>query len=85
MSFDATAVVTGNYDELFIYKNGTTIFGRQRSAISDSQIMYLTTSAQLRLITSDTIEIYVSHNSGTNLHIGSLTGQVARLEISKLF
>src|ERR1043165_1966635 len=39
MGFDATAVVSGNHNELYIYKNGATVYGRQRSAISDTNIL----------------------------------------------
>ena len=82
MGFDST---TTGFNEMYIYKNGSTIYGRTRIPISSGSITYLTTSAQMRLIANDTIEIYVNQNSGGSLHIGSLGGSTARVEISKLF
>jgi len=57
MAFDANGTGTGNYNEIYIYKNGTTIYGRQRNSNSVGNIMCLTTSAQMRLAASDTIEL----------------------------
>ena len=41
MSYDANGVGTGNYDEVWIVLNGSTIYGRQRTANSSGNIMYL--------------------------------------------
>lgn len=38
----------------------------------------------MRLAACDTLEGYVRQNSGSNLHVGTLSGSTARLEITKL-
>src|SRR5690606_5210625 len=84
MAFDSTTAAFGVYNQMYIKKNGSDRYGQTLSQVSGS-VMYLSSSCQLRLITNDTIELYVYQNTSSNLHCGSLADGIARIQITKLF
>ena len=65
-------------------KNSSGRYGQQKVQVT-GDVMFLSSSCQMRLTTNDTIELYVYQNTTSNLNVGSLSTGVARIELTKLF
>jgi len=84
ITFDSTTPAFGIWNQVYLAKNGSGRYAQQLIQVAGAE-MHMSSSCQIRLITNDTIELYVYQNSGSNRHVGSVGDGIGRIQITKLF